>query len=154
MGPEVPIIILILAVPIYFFSKWILKKLNIGNEKNRKYFAVLPTIVLSPLVYVAAIVIWIVSMTYYPSKDFDKQEWKSNIEERYQMSEDIIDSEILIGKSKQEVIELLGTEYWSNGEDNISYYLGFVPGIANIDPDVLDIYFENGRVIKISQHGT
>lgn len=154
MGPEVPIIILILAVPIYFFSKWILKKLNIGNEKNRKYFAVLPTIVLSPLVYVAAIVIWIVSMTYYPSKDFDKQEWKSNIEERYQMSEDIIDSEILIGKSKQEVIELLGTEYWSNGEDNISYYLGFVPEIANIDPDVLDIYFENGRVIKISQHGT
>jgi hypothetical protein len=154
MSPEVPIMVLILAIPIYFFSKWILNKLRIGNSKNRKYFAVLPTIILSPLVYVAAIIIWIFSMTYYPSKDFDKVEWKSNIEERYKMSEDIIDSDILIGKSKQEVIELLGTEYWADGESHISYYLGFVPSLANIDPDILDIYFENGKVIKVSQHET
>jgi hypothetical protein len=97
---------------------------------------------------------WIFSISYYPSKDFDKQEWESNIQERYTMSADIIDSEILIGKSKQEVIELLGTEYSTYEENHISYYLGFVTGLANIAPDVIDIYFENGKVIKVSQHET
>ena len=154
MSPEVPIIILILAVPIYFFSKWILKKLKFGSKKNRKYLSIIPTLILSPLTYIGIIMIWLFSIWYYPEKEFNKDEWETNIEERYMMSEDIIDSEILIGKSKQEVIELLGTEYWKYGEDHISYYLGFVPGIANIDPDVLDIYFENGRVIKVGQHET
>jgi len=154
MSLEVPIIILILAVPIYFLSKWILKKLKLGSKKSRKYLAIIPTLILSPLTYVGIIMIWWVSISYYPKKDFNKQEWETNIEERYIMSENIIDSEILIGKTKKEVIELLGSDYYTYGEEHISYYLGFVPGIVNIDPDVLDIYFENGKVIKVSQHET
>lgn len=35
-----------------------------------------------------------------------------------------------------------------------TYAFGFVPGMFNIGPDVLDIYFENGKVIKVEQHET
>ena len=154
MSPEVPIIIFILAIPIYLLSIWILRKLKLGNDKNRKYLAIIPTVILSPMTYIGIITIWLFSIWHYPEKDFDKQIWETNIEERYMMSEDIIESDILIGKTKQEIIELLGIDYWTYGENHISYYLGFVPGIANIDPDVLDIYFENGIVIKVSQHET
>ena len=70
------------------------------------------------------------------------------------MSEDIIESKLLIGKTKQEIVELLGDDYYSYNENHIAYDLGFVPGLLNIDPDVLDIYFENGKVIKVDQHGT
>ena len=154
MSPEVPIIIFILSIPIYFLSIWILRKLKLGNDKNRKYLAIIPAVILSPMTYIGIITIWLFSIWHYPEKDFDKQIWETNIEERYMMSEDIIESDILIGKTKQEIIELLGTDYWTYGENHISYYLGFVPGIANIDPDVLDIYFENGIVIKVSQHET
>ena len=125
MSIEVPIIVLILAFPIYFLSKWILKKWNFGNEKNRKYLAIIPSVVLSPIVYIGLIYLWIFSISYYPTNDFDKQTWESNPEERYKMSEDII-----------------------------AYGLGFVPGLFNIDPDVLDIYFENGKVTKVGQHET
>ena len=63
------------------------------------------------------------------------------------MSKNIIKSEILIGKTKEEVIELLGNGYQDYGENHIGYYLGFVPRMFNIDPDILDIYFENGKVV-------
>jgi hypothetical protein len=70
------------------------------------------------------------------------------------MSNDIIKSNLLIGKTKKDVIELLGDDFYSYDENHIAYDLGFVPGLLNIDPDVRDIYFENGRVIKVGQHET
>ena len=154
MSIEVPIIVLILAIPIYFLSKWILKKWNFGNEKNRKYLAIIPSVILSPIVYIGLIYLWIFSISYYPTNDFDKQTWESNPEERYKMSEDIIESKMLIGKTKQEIVELLGNDFYSYSENHIAYGLGFVPGLFNIDPDVLDIYFENGKVTKVGQHET
>jgi len=154
MSIEVPFIILILAIPTYFLSKWILKKLNFGNDKNRKFIALIPTIFLSPIIYIGLIYLWIFSVSYYPSNDFDKQVWEINIEERYKMSEDIIESKILIGKTKEEITELLGQDFYSYNENHIAYELGFVPGLFNIDPDVLDIYFENGKVTKVEQHQT
>jgi predicted P-loop ATPase len=39
------------------------------------------------------------------------------------------------------------SDYWN-------YYLGFRPGFANIDPDVLDIEFKDGKVIRVRQHDT
>ena len=154
MSIEVPIIVLILAIPIYFLSKWILKKWNFGYEKNRKYLAIIPSVVLSPIVYIGLIYLWIFSISCYPTNDFDKQTWESNPEERYKMSEDIIESKMLIGKTKQEIVELLGNDFYSYSENHIAYGLGFVPGLFNIDPDVLDIYFENGKVTKVGQHET
>ncbi|MCC1485587.1 hypothetical protein J1C55_13360 [Winogradskyella sp. E313] len=151
---EVPFIILILAIPTYFLCKWILKKLNLGNEKNRKFVALIPTIFFSPIIYIGIIYLWIFSASYYPSSDFDKQKWETNVEERYRMSEDIIESKILIGKTKEEITKLLGQDFYSYNENHIAYELGFVPGLFNIDPDVLDIYFENGKVTKVEQHQT
>jgi uncharacterized membrane protein len=154
MSPEVPVIILIIAIAIYFLSKFILKKLKLGNDKNRKYIAVISAVIFSPIIYTLLIVSWIFVAEYYPKEKFDKQKWETKIEERYTMSKNIIKSEILIGKTKEEVIELLGNEYSDYGENHIGYYLGFVPRMFNIDPDILDIYFENGKVIKVSQHNS
>ena len=153
MSPEVPLIIFAIAIPIYLFFNWILKKLKIGNDKNGKFLAIIPTVILSPLIYVGLIVIWIFSMSFYTKKDFDRSEWKTNVEARYEMSKDIIDSKILIGKTKEEIIELLGADFYSYGDNHIAYDLGFVPGFMNIDPDYLDIYLVNGKVNKVEQHG-
>jgi len=154
MSPEVPIIILVLAIPIYFLCKWGLNKWGIGNPKNRKLTAIIPTIILSPIAYVGIIVIWIMTASYYPTQKFNKAEWDNNIEERYTMSTNIIRSEMLINKTKEEVIELLGEDFSTYGKEHIAYYLGFVPSIIGIDPDVLDIYFENSKVVKVGQHRT
>ncbi len=67
------------------------------------------------------------------------------------MSEDIIDSKMLIGKTKEEIIELLGQNFYSISENHIAFELGFIPRLINIDPDALNIYFENEKVIKVEQ---
>ena len=152
MSPEVPIIILILAIPTYFICKWIMKKIKIGNDRNRKFLAIIPTVILSPILYIGFVMIWIFSISYYPTSDFDQNEWNSNVEERYKMSEDIIESKILIGKSREEVIQILGTGFLNNNENELTYELGFVPGLFNIDPDYLDIKLENGIVISVNQY--
>ena len=62
---------------------------------------------------------------------------------------------MLIGKSKKEVKQLLGED--ENIEENNDYWkydLGFVPLAGGIDPDMLDIYFQDGKVIKVGQHQT
>lgn len=153
MSLETPIIVFILAVLVYLLSKWILKKFRLGNDKNRNFLAILSAIIISPVLYIGVIIIWFFSISYYPNIDFNKHEWESNIEERYKMSKDIIQSELLIGKTKDEVVELLGNDYYKYDDNRIAYHLGFVPGFS-IDPDVLDIFFENGIVIKVEQHET
>ncbi|WP_299150001.1 hypothetical protein [uncultured Dokdonia sp.] len=154
MSAEVPIIILILSIPIYFCCKWVLKKWNIGDENNRKFLAIVPTVILSPILYLGVVFLFIFWISYYPSNNFDQQLWKSMPEERYKMSEDLVEGKELIGKTKQEVIELLGSEYSSYSKNHMAYYIGFVPGLFNIDPDVLNIYFEDSKVVKVSQNQT
>ncbi len=143
-----------LAIPLFLLSKWILTKKKIGKKSNRNLLALISSIILSPVVYVGIVLIWMSSVSYYPKQSFQKEKWDTNVEERYKMSKDIINSEILIGKTKEEVIELLGQEYSTYGDNNLTYYLGFVPGVIVIDPDVLDIYFENGKVIRVIQYRT
>jgi len=152
MSPEVPIIVLILAIPTYFICKWLMTKLKVGNDRNRKFFAIIPTVILSPIIYVVLVMIWIFSISYYPTSVFDQNEWNSNVEERYKMSEVIIESKMLIGKTRHEVIRILGNEFITNSESEITYELGHVPGLFNIDPDYLDIKFENGKVESVNQY--
>ena len=82
--------------------------------------------------------IWIMSISYYPSYEFDAAKWSANVEERYQMSEDIIESMMLIGKTQNDVIELLGTEFHEDNDNRMIFELGFVPGLISIDPDYLE----------------
>jgi len=152
VSPEVPIIVLILAIPTYFICKWLMTRLKVGSKRNRKFLAIIPTVILSPIIYVGLVMIWIFSISYYPTSDFDKNEWKSNVEERFKMSEDIIESEILIGKTGEEVVQMLGNDFITNNESEITYELGHVPGLFNIDPDYLDIKLENGKVISVNQY--
>ncbi|WP_223241422.1 hypothetical protein [Flammeovirga sp. EKP202] len=152
MSPEVPIIILILSIPVYFVCLWSMKKLNIGTIKNRKKLALIPTVIVSPIVYVGLILTWIASVSYYPSRDFTQSQWNANVEQRYELSEDIIQSKMLIGKSLDEVITVLGTGYLSKQEDKIIYELGFVPALFGIDPDFLEIKLNNGIVVSVRQY--
>jgi len=54
--------------------------------------------------------------------------------------------------TKQQVLELLGsTDSTSN---TVKYDVGILPGLFNIDTDIIVIEFRDGRVINITQRGT
>ncbi len=148
---EVYFILLILGLTTYFFWRWLFKKF-ISDDKSRKVATLTATIFFTPLIYLATVMLWIMNMAYFPAADFDKQKWQTDIEKRYELTDDLIDDKVLIGKTMQQVQKLLGDDYQESGKDRWSYYLGTKAGLFGIDPDYLDIDFKNGRVVHVAQH--
>lgn len=150
---DVVIINLLIGIPVFLFWRWVFKR-YIKTSSERKLATWVTTIISTPIVYVAIIMLWVFSIRYFPSHRFSKQKWISDNEKRYELSDDIINSRTLIGKSKAEVKQILGVEDNSEESNYWTYYLGFRPGLFNIDEDVLSIEFKDGMVINVSQHET
>lgn len=151
IGIEVYFILLILGTPVYFILRKIFRRF-IKDDKQRGAVLWTSTILLTPVLYVSLILLFFSIISYYPKNSFNKKEWLDNKEERYKLSDDIIDSKMLIGKTKNEVRKLLGDGGNKESSDEWYYDLGFRPEFANIDPDSLEIDFKNDRVISVTQH--
>ena len=152
-GIEVYFILVILGVPIFLLSKWILKKW-IKVEKTRKITTWVATLIATPMVYVGIVTLIMYLLFYYPKREFEREKWLTTAKEkRYEFSENIVNSNMLVGKTKKEIQYLLGDEDNGSKSDVWRYYLGFVPG-ALIDPIVLHIEFKDGKVIKVVQYET
>ncbi len=145
------LIIAMMTVPIYIVYLGILGKEKIRSGKPTKYIVIIPSLLTSIAIYVGAIVFWFFLTSYYPKIEFDKINWRLNPESRYEMSTDIINSNILLGRSRKEIVELLGVNFVDNSECYLAYYLGSIPLPLNMEPDYLGIYFENGSVTKVVQ---
>lgn len=144
-------ILLVFGAPTFFIWHWLLKK-SIKAEKKRKIATWTATLITTPIICIGIIMLLFSGISYHPTHDFDKEKWFADKETRYELSEDIIESKMLIGKTKSEVRQILGDENHSDQSDYWGYYLGFRPGLFNIDPDVLDIHFKDGKVIRVGQH--
>lgn len=148
---EVYIILLILGVPVFFLWRWLLSKF-IKGQRIRTAMTWIITSITTPVLYVGIVMLLIFGVSYHPSYSFDKEKWFANKRKRYELSEDIIERKMLLGKTKSEVRQLLGDEGNSNESDHWFYQLGLRPGLFNIDPDVLDIEFSNGKVSSVQQY--
>ena len=51
------------------------------------------------------------SLIYQFEERFEKELWQNGQGVRYKLADDLIESQLLIGKTKSEVIELLGEPY-------------------------------------------
>ena len=134
-----------LAISWFIVGKWIDKK-----GKVRLIWALAITPILSLCLYLIMVMIFAVS--YYPKKKFNQTGWKENIEERYIYASDIVNSELLLGKTKEEVITILGNEYSTWNKNYASYEIGHIPGMFNIDPSFLHIELNAGIVTNVSVH--
>jgi hypothetical protein len=150
---EVYFILIIIGMPTFFIWGWFFKKF-IKTDKTKTLATWTATIAATPVIYVGIIMLWVFSISYHPTNDFDKEKWFADKEKRYELSENLIKSKMLIGKTKSEVRQILGNEGNTDESNHWNYYFGFRPGFANIDSDVLDIEFKNEKVIRVGQHET
>lgn len=125
---EVYFILLIIALPTFFFWKWVLKK-YIKINKKRKAILWFSTIASSLLIYTMLITAFIFWLSYTPSINFDKSKWLTDKEGRFQMASDIINSKLLIGKDTNQVKLILGQPSWSSDTTRVwTYDMGFGGG--------------------------
>lgn len=145
---EVYLIVLILFALHFLAIRWLLRK-QITDRKRRGIVAGLIALVAAPVVYVGIMLLIIAAMTSYPHRDFEKAAWDADLEKRYELADDLVDNERLIGLDRDQVVALLG-EPSDASPGRINYYLGFSPrSLFAIDPDWLAIEFSEGKAERV-----
>ncbi|WP_417619515.1 hypothetical protein [Oceanihabitans sediminis] len=84
-------------------------------------------------------------------KQFDETQWHIRPLTRYKMAKDIVTSNILLGKSQDEVEDLLGKAVPSNleGRDHLVFDLGKAPSFFEAAAESLVVIFEEDKVVKV-----
>jgi hypothetical protein len=151
MGGEVYIINLVIGLVTFSILRWTLKKF-IKADRLRIWLTWLGTIILTPIIYLGLIVIFINILFYEPTRDFDKEKWFADKSKRYEMRDDIVESEILKSKNKKEIIELIGLpNFGSDSTDIWNYDLGTSGAGFGWQFNSLLITFDNDEVVKVEK---
>ncbi len=92
------------------------------------------------------------SLIWLFEERFTKEQWRTNPSQRYQMVDDLIESQILIDKTKDEVVLLLGEPYSSSTieKDIFVYRLGDQPSFFKSKREHLLIIFIDQKVDKVT----
>lgn len=147
MSTEVPIIIIIIAIPTFFIISWILKQF-IQNQKTRNLTSIAGTIIIAPILYLILVFAIFSYLFYEPQYDFDKEKWFADKHSRYEMRDDIVESRILLGKSQSEIVEIIGKPLSNDSNDLWKYDLGMSSAGLGLQFNYLELTFENGKVTK------
>ena len=143
------VIMLITFVLVFLFVKTIDK---------RVWLTFLVSLAIAPLVYFYAVYPMInIFSNYHHEKYFSAETWQDKPALRYELSDDMMTSEILIGKTKTEVESLLGTHEWLSWDDSKkehdtnkwNYALGLEPGAFNTEKECIEILFDNSKVVDL-----
>lgn len=150
--PTLVILLLLTFVLVFLFVKTIDK---------RKWLTFLLSLVLTPITYFYVLYPLInIFSSYHHQKYFNSESWVEAPQLRYEMSDNIISSDTLIGATKNDVKQLLGTYEWLSWNDSIkdhdvnkwNYALGLKPGALNEQKECMELIFKNDKVIKINTY--
>lgn len=152
MGVEVYIINVVIGILTFLILWWITKKFITTNRVLRILLTCLGTIVLTPIVYTGLIGIMITAMFYEPTRDFNKEKWFADKSKRYEMRDDLVESELLKNKTKEEILSILGSPDVRADTVNIwNYDLGTSQAGLGWQFNNLIITFDNDRVTKVEK---
>jgi hypothetical protein len=84
--------------------------------------------------------------------------WKEKPGLRYEISDDMMATDVLIGKTKAEVVAFLGPYEWlswddhkkNHDNDKWNYSLGVEPGAFNTKKECIEIVFKHDKVAAIN----
>jgi hypothetical protein len=88
---------------------------------------------------------------YEPQYDFEKERWFADKNARFKMRDDLVNSGILNGKSKSEIIELIGKSQSNDSTEIWTYDLGMSGAGFGWQFNSLKLTFENGKVSDVKK---
>ena len=146
---------------IFFIAIFVLVFLFVNTIDKRKWLNVLVSLVLTPIVYFYVFYpILNIFSSYHHEKYFNSEIWKDKPALRYEMTNNILKTDTLIGKSKSDIEHLLGTYEWLSWNDSIkthddnlwNYALGMKPGAMNTKKECMTLIFKNDTVARIETY--
>ncbi|SDS25247.1 hypothetical protein SAMN04515667_1753 [Formosa sp. Hel1_31_208] len=151
--------IITVALVIIMCIVFLLVYVFVRTIDKRKWLTFLVSIILTPVLYFYIVYPMInIFSNYHHQKYFSSDLWIDKPALRYELSDDMIASEILIGQSKTEVESLLGKPEWLSWDDSKkahdanrwNYGLGIEPGAFNTDKECVEIVFQNDTTITVT----
>lgn len=136
------LLILVISISlIWFISRVLLKKML--KTKWILLTGLVSTFLFYQLLYHFFLPLYIPRT---PTIDFNSTVWKSDLEKRSEMIDDLINSKILLDKTTEEVFTQLGPPSHSDTTTYLTYNAGdqYINGTNNYIS--LDIYIKNNRV--------
>ncbi|AUP77948.1 hypothetical protein [Flavivirga eckloniae] len=128
---------------------------------KRKWVSLLISLVLTPFAYFYVFYpVLNIFSSYHHQKHFDAEMWKDKPALRYEMSREIVDENLFLSKTKEEVETILGKSEWfgwdrsikANSPDKWNYNLGFKPGAFNNMQECIELVFNNNAVVSVKQY--
>lgn len=140
---------------LFMVVVFVLLFLFLNTVDKRKWLSALISLVLTPFAYFFMFYPFInILSNYHHQKYFDSEAWIEKPALRYEMIDSTIESDTLIGASKEHIKTLLGEKEWlswndikkSHDTNKWNYGLGIEPGAFNDKKDCLEIMFKDGKV--------
>jgi len=145
------IVLLGIGTGIFYICRWHLRK-AIENTRTRKIINWIATIILTPAVAFGLIFCTVYIYNYYSDRDFNAKAWETNKFKRYEFSKNLINSKLLLNKSKKEVKILLGKPESIVESDSWEYFLGEEPSFVLYGAEFkLMVHFKKGKVDNVGQ---
>ena len=136
-------------ITFYVWKSFFRKYIAAGNTKTMA--AWLATLFASPIVYLGLIILFLFVLPNESSKYFDQLEWQNDLHTRYKMADDIIGSEMLIGKDATAVKQLLGEPTWNDKpSQQWTYDMGMGKGGLGFMFHNLVVKFDHQKVISVT----
>ncbi len=133
---------LIFGVPVFFVCRWAARRW-LKDPATRQVVPWVATLVLTPLLCAAGIVMWVTTLPGNRNYNFDTEQWAAYPGKRYFMVEDLVDSDILRGMDRIQVRQLLGNPDFRTA-DSVWVY-----SIRGDKDDMLEVTFRHDRVTAV-----
>lgn len=146
---------------IFLLIVFVLLFLFLNTVDKRKWLSALISLVLTPFVFFFMFYPFLnIISNYHHQKYFDSEAWIENPALRYEMIDSTIESDTLIGTSKEKITTLLGEAEWLTWNDakkahdnnKWNYGLGIEPGAFTDKKDCVEITFQNNKVIALKTY--
>ncbi len=143
---------------IFMVVVFVLLFLFLITVDKRKWLSALISLVLTPIVYFYMFYPFVnIISSYHHQKYFDNDAWVEKPALRYEMIDNTIASDTLIGASKEKITLLLGKGEWlswdnakkAHDTNKWNYGLGIEPGAFNDKKECVEIMFKDDKVISI-----
>ncbi|NJX16293.1 hypothetical protein [Tamlana crocina] len=144
----------VILLAIVFILVW----LFMNTVDHRKWLTFLVSLVLAPIIYFYVFYPLLnIFSSYHHQKHFNAKAWKESPALRYEMSHEILNDSLFIGKNKIEVTQLLGESEWYGWDDALKVYspnkwnynMGLKPGAFNNMQECLELQFEDNNVESV-----
>lgn len=146
---------------IFMIVVFVLLFMFLNTVDKRKWLTGIISLILTPFVYFYMFYPFVnIVSNYHHQKYFDSEAWIEKPALRYEMIDNTIASDTLIGLSKTEIEKQLGNYEWLSWDDKKeshdnnkwNYALGIEPGAFNGEKECVELIFTNDKVSEVRHY--